>query len=67
MKATIVKRKNYDFGGGVKRDTYFINVWDKKYGWNELVYQTLGGFTKDEAIETKEYILKNIKKSFKKY
>ena len=50
MKKTIKKIKNYNFGGGVIRDTYFVKVWDE-YG--DLVYTTIGGFTKEEAIQTK--------------
>jgi hypothetical protein len=50
MKKTIKKVKNYNFGGGVIRDTFFLNVWDK-YG--DLYLTTLAGFTKEEAIETK--------------
>jgi hypothetical protein len=55
MKKTIKKVKNYDFGalpGGksVIRDTWFVRVWDE-YG--DLAYQCIGGFTKEEAIETK--------------
>ena len=50
MKKTIKKIKNYDFGGGVIRDTYFVRVWDE-YG--DLTFSTIGGFTKEEAIKTK--------------
>lgn len=50
MKKTIKKVKNYNFGGGVKRDTYFLNVFDE-YGCK--IYTTIAGFTKEEAIETK--------------
>jgi hypothetical protein len=53
MKKTIKKVKKYNFGGGVVRDTYFVNVWDEYGG---LIYTTLGGFTKEEAIETKNNI-----------
>jgi len=46
MKVTIKKVKNYNFGQGVIRDTYFIRIWDK-YGW--LLDNRIGGFTKEEA------------------
>jgi hypothetical protein len=57
MKTTIKKIKNYDFGQGVVRDTYFVRVWDK-YGW--LVENIIGGFNLEEAKTTQ----KNVKKSF---
>jgi hypothetical protein len=50
MKYTIKKTKNYNFGGGVIRDTYFVKVWDN-YG--DLTHVVIGGFTKEEAMETK--------------
>ena len=58
MKKTIKKVKNYDFGGfpggeRVIRDTWFVRVWDE-YG--DLAYQCIGGFTKEEAIKTKNNI-----------
>lgn len=53
MKITIKKVKNYDYGMGVIRDTYFCNIWDK-YGNLERI--TLGGFTKEEALKTKNNI-----------
>jgi len=56
MKITIKKQKNYNFGGGVVRDTYFVKVWDK-YG--DCVETELGGFTKEEAEDTKAKMKKN--------
>jgi hypothetical protein len=56
MKTTIKKTKNYNFGQGVIRDTYFVRVWDKN-GW--LIESTLGGFTLDEAKQTSINIKNN--------
>lgn len=56
MKTTIKKVKNYDFGQGVVRDTYFVRIWDK-FGW--LVESTIGGFTMEEARTTQKNIKNN--------
>ncbi len=53
MKITI-KKIRYDFGQGVVRDTFFCKVWDN-YGW--LVDSIIGGFTKEEALQTKKNLL----------
>jgi hypothetical protein len=56
MKTTIKKVKNYDFGGGVKRDTYFVRIWDK---FGDLVESTIGGFNMEEAKQTSTNIKNN--------
>lgn len=56
MKTTIKKVKNYNFGGGLVKDVYFVRIWDK-YG--DLVESDYAGDTKDEAKETCLRIKKN--------
>jgi hypothetical protein len=53
MKKTIKKVKNYNFGKGVVRDTYFVNVWDE-YG--DLVKSVGFYFSKADAELAKKNI-----------
>jgi hypothetical protein len=56
MKMTIKKVKNYDFGGGLVKDVYFVKVWDK-YG--DLVESDYAGDTREEAEQTKSNMKNN--------